>query len=69
MVPTVVDNLFSQGTIAADSLGIFYEPTTQEGAINGELTFGGVDMSKYAMRYLTMRGCMLICAFAGPPVT
>ncbi|GJE88453.1 pepsin-like aspartic proteases [Phanerochaete sordida] len=46
MVPTVVDNLFSQGTITSDSLGIFYEPTTTEGAINGELTFGGIDSSK-----------------------
>ncbi|GJE94601.1 aspartic protease [Phanerochaete sordida] len=46
MVPTVVDNLFSQGTIAADSLGISFEPTTEMGAINGELTFGGVDASK-----------------------
>ena len=46
LVPTVVDNLFSQGTIANDSLGIFYQPTTDEGAINGELTFGGVDDSK-----------------------
>ncbi|EKM51579.1 uncharacterized protein PHACADRAFT_261805 [Phanerochaete carnosa HHB-10118-sp] len=45
-VPTVVDNLFSQGTITSDSLGIFYEPTTQDGAINGELTFGGIDQSK-----------------------
>lgn len=45
-VPTVVDNLFSQGTIASDSLGIFYESTTQE-AINGELIFGGADSSEY----------------------
>ncbi|GJE88426.1 acid protease [Phanerochaete sordida] len=46
LVPTVVDNLFSQGAIATDTLGIFYQPTTKEGAINGELTFGGVDQSK-----------------------
>lgn len=46
LVPTVTDNLFSQGTIASDSLGIFYQPTTTEGAMNGELTFGGVDDSK-----------------------
>ncbi|KAL1950685.1 hypothetical protein VTO73DRAFT_5809 [Trametes versicolor] len=45
-VPTVTDNLFAQGTIANDSIGIFYQPTTDSGALNGELTFGGVDTSK-----------------------
>ena len=49
-IPTVVDNLFSQSTITSDSLGIFFQPTTQEGAINGELTFGGVDSTKYVTR-------------------
>ena len=29
-VPTVTDNLFAQGTIANDSIGIFYQPTTEE---------------------------------------
>lgn len=48
LVPTVTDNLFSQGTIGNDSLGIFYEPTTTQGALNGELSFGSVDDSKYA---------------------
>ncbi|RPD62286.1 acid protease [Lentinus tigrinus ALCF2SS1-6] len=45
-VPTVTDNLFAQGTIESDSIGIFYQPTTKQGAPNGELTFGGVDSSK-----------------------
>ncbi|EMD39767.1 hypothetical protein CERSUDRAFT_71628 [Gelatoporia subvermispora B] len=45
-VPTVTDNLFAQGTIEEDSLGIFFQPTTSEGALNGELTFGGTDTSK-----------------------
>ena len=45
-VPTVTDNLFAQGTIAEDSLGIFFQPTTSEGAVNGELTFGGTDTNK-----------------------
>lgn len=47
-VPTVTDNLFSQGTISVESIGISYEPTTtsSEGTMNGELTFGGVDTSK-----------------------
>ena len=45
-IPTVTDNLFAQGTIGNDSLGISYEPTTSDGAVNGELTFGGVDSTK-----------------------
>ncbi|KAI0087775.1 acid protease [Irpex rosettiformis] len=45
-VPTVTDNLFSQGTISSDSIGISYQPTTSTGAVNGELNFGGVDTSK-----------------------
>lgn len=46
-VPTVTDNLFSQGTISTEAIGIFYEPTTSSNAVmNGELTFGGVDESK-----------------------
>ncbi|KAH9847941.1 acid protease [Lenzites betulinus] len=45
-VPTVTDNLFAQGTIANDSIGIFYQPTTESGGLNGELTFGSVDTSK-----------------------
>lgn len=46
-VPTVTDNLFAQGTIASDSIGISYEPTSAEGTINGELNFGGTDSTKY----------------------
>lgn len=43
-VPTVTDNLFSQGTISTESIGIFFEPAS-EGS-TGELTFGGVDTSQ-----------------------
>jgi len=46
-IPTVTDNLFAQGTISEDSLGISFEPTTTNGSLNGELTFGGTDSSKY----------------------
>ncbi|KZT02222.1 acid protease [Laetiporus sulphureus 93-53] len=45
-VPTVTDNLFSQGTIAENVVGIFFAPTTSDNDTNGELTFGGVDDSK-----------------------
>jgi hypothetical protein len=46
-VPTVTDNLYNQGTITTESIGISYEPTTTtaEGTVNGTLTFGGVDTS------------------------
>jgi len=45
-VPTVTDNLFNDGTIATESIGISYNPTTGNDIANGELTFGGVDESK-----------------------
>ncbi|KAJ2980134.1 hypothetical protein NUW54_g11047 [Trametes sanguinea] len=48
-VPTVTDNLFAQGTIENDLIGIFYQPTTSEGALNGELDFGSVDTGKYVV--------------------
>jgi len=46
-VPTVTDNLFSQGTISGNSVGIFFAPTTVQSTANGELTFGGPDATKY----------------------
>jgi hypothetical protein len=43
----VTDNLFAQGTISTESIGISYVPTTGTSEIaNGELDFGGVDTSK-----------------------
>ncbi|THU80941.1 acid protease [Dendrothele bispora CBS 962.96] len=45
-IPTVTDNLLSQSTISTESIGIFYQPTTEANLANGELTFGGVDESK-----------------------
>jgi len=45
-VPTVTDNLFSQGTITSNEVGISFEPTTSTSTRNGELTFGGTDTSK-----------------------
>ncbi|TFK53811.1 family A1 protease [Heliocybe sulcata] len=46
-VPTVTDNLYSQGTISADAVGVSFAPTTSESDTNGELTFGGADTTKY----------------------
>jgi len=46
LVPTVIDNLFSQGTISRKSLGVSFEPLTSLGEKSGELAFGGIDASK-----------------------
>ncbi|KAI0752477.1 acid protease [Daedaleopsis nitida] len=46
-IPTVTDNAFSQGLIEAHEIGISFEPTTSLSSANGELTFGGVDPSKF----------------------
>ena len=63
-VPTVTDNLFAQGTISNDSIGIFYQPTTQSGEQNGELTFGGIDTSKYAsFRFISSSQVQILTAF------
>ncbi|KAH7915073.1 acid protease [Hygrophoropsis aurantiaca] len=43
-VPTVTDNLYSQGTIGTEVLGIYFVPASESNS-NGELTFGGVDTS------------------------
>lgn len=45
-IPTVTDNLFAQGTISEDSVGISFEPSTTANAMNGELTFGGTDSTR-----------------------
>lgn len=45
-VPTVTDNLLSQGTIAVESIGCYYDPTTDDTMGEGELSFGGSDSSK-----------------------
>ncbi|KAG1834407.1 aspartic proteinase [Suillus variegatus] len=46
-IPTVIDNLHSQGTIPHKLIGISFEPTTSKTVTNGELTFGGTDATKY----------------------
>jgi hypothetical protein len=44
-VPTVMNNLYTQGTISSEVLGAFFEPASV-GDGSGELTFGGYDASK-----------------------
>ena len=46
-IPTVTDNLFSQGTIPVDEVAVSFEPTTTGSERNGELTFGGTDPIKF----------------------
>ncbi|KAI0752478.1 family A1 protease [Daedaleopsis nitida] len=46
-IPTVTDNAFSQGAISAHEIGISFEPTTSLDNANGELTFGGIDSTKF----------------------
>lgn len=44
-VPTVMDNLYTQGTIGSEVLGMFFAPPSSDDS-SGELTFGGYDDSK-----------------------
>ncbi|KAG1882659.1 aspartic proteinase [Suillus subluteus] len=46
-IPTVVDNLYSQGTISQEVVSVLFEPTTSKTNTNGELAFGGTDSAKY----------------------
>jgi len=47
LIPTVTDNLFSRGLINANEIGISFEPTNSLEVLNGELTWGGTDSSKF----------------------
>ena len=42
-----MDNLFSQGIITQNLFALSFEPVTQASETNGEITFGGVDDSKF----------------------
>ncbi|KAF5983797.1 hypothetical protein FCOIX_3013 [Fusarium coicis] len=48
-VPTFMDNLYSQGSISSEVLGVSFKPESgsDDNDNNGELTLGGVDSSKY----------------------
>lgn len=45
-IPTVTDNLKSEGKIPKESIAISYQPTTGADMANGEMTFGSEDSSK-----------------------
>lgn len=46
-IPTVVDNLFTQGIISSNEFGIFFQPVVSRHETTGEITFGGVDSSRF----------------------
>jgi hypothetical protein len=48
--PAFLDNLYRQGAILADVLGVYFRPERGSDTTdaNGELTLGGVDPTKYA---------------------
>ncbi|RDW58364.1 acid protease-2 [Coleophoma crateriformis] len=49
-VPTFMDNLYSQGSISTEVLGVSFSPESGSDTddSNGELTLGGTDSSKYS---------------------
>jgi hypothetical protein len=49
-VPTFLDNLYSQGSISEEVLGVSFSPESGSDTddTNGELTLGGTDSSKYS---------------------
>ncbi|KZT38604.1 acid protease [Sistotremastrum suecicum HHB10207 ss-3] len=66
-VPTIIDNLYAQGTIPQEILGIYFQPSSESHSPNGELTYGGVDASKYtgAITYTPITSAYPSCAFWG----
>ncbi|KAF9486195.1 aspartic peptidase A1 [Pholiota conissans] len=46
-IPTITDNLYTDKVIADNSIGIFFHPTNVAEDLNGQITWGGVDNSKY----------------------
>lgn len=46
-IPTVTQNLYRQGMISEEVVGVSFAPTTTDDSTNGELTFGGTDSTKY----------------------
>lgn len=49
-VPTFMDNLYNQGKISTEVLGVYFKPESGSDTndANGELTLGGTDTSKYS---------------------
>jgi len=46
LIPTITDNLFSQGTIPSNLFALYFEPVGSVPIANGEIAFGQPDTSK-----------------------
>ncbi|KAJ3731179.1 putative aspartic protease [Lentinula guzmanii] len=67
-IPTVTDNLFKQGLIKTECIGISYSPTQTNGNMaNGELMFGGVDQDKITgdVTYVPITSTSPACKYWG----
>ncbi|KAG6842467.1 hypothetical protein C0991_007597 [Blastosporella zonata] len=67
LIPTVTDNAFSKGIISSNLIGISFEPTTSEEILNGEITWGGTDSSKFtgALSFAPLTGTTPASEFWG----
>ncbi|EIW79969.1 acid protease [Coniophora puteana RWD-64-598 SS2] len=65
-VPTVMDNLYSQGTISHELLGVYYAPVSSSDS-TGELSFGTVDTSKTTsdVAYVPITSTQLVSEYWG----
>lgn len=46
-IPTVTDNGFAQGSLTEHEVSISFQPTTESTNVNGVITFGGTDSSRF----------------------
>ena len=47
IAPTITDTLFHQGKIQKNQVAVSFVPTNSIPTVNGELTFGCVDSTKF----------------------
>jgi hypothetical protein len=47
IIPTIMDNLFNQKKIPANQYALSFQPSSTKSDPNGEITFGGIDESKF----------------------
>nr|VWO96740.1 Aspartyl proteinase [Ganoderma boninense] len=66
LVPTVLDNAYSQGLVDQDVIGISFAPASSEDP-SGVLTFGGVDESRTAgpINYVSITGISPASQYVG----
>ncbi|KAK0462105.1 acid protease [Desarmillaria tabescens] len=66
-IPTVTDNLKSEGKIPKESIAISYQPTAGANMANGEMTFGSEDSAKYTgdITYVPITSTSPACKYWG----